>query len=155
MFSHSISRLRNRIRALQNQRDAATPLFPGSADRRQFRVDLAFVAACDRLYLKLKLRAVARDSRDRNSERVLVRTVNLGCHSILIGDDVKYEPEFTQSSYPGSINITGLGSFLLRFLEICYPGKFQRERVAALSICANNSRIVCVYLSLIGCAGHL
>src|SRR5262245_52118217 len=153
-FSHSVPRLRNCIRALQNQGDAGAPLFPDSADRRQFRVDFAFEDASDWLYLKLKLRAVARDCRDRNSERTLVRTVMLGCHSIIISDDVKYEPESIYSSDPISVNITGLGSFLLRFLVNCYPGKFQRDRHAALSKYATNSRMVGIYLSLIGCAGH-
>src|SRR5262245_56010303 len=153
-FSHSVHRLRKRIRALQNQGDAGAPLFPGSADRRQFRVDFAFEDASDWLYLKLKLRADARDCRDRNSEHGLVRTVMLGCHSIIISDDVKYEPAYIWSSYPISINITGLRSFLLRFLVNCYPGKFQRDRHAGLSKYATDSRMVGIYLSLVGCAGH-
>src|SRR5262245_30682144 len=153
-FRHSITWSRELARALQNEREASATLFPCSTDRRQFRVDIAFEAASDWLYLKLKLRAVARDCRDRNSERTLVRTVMLGCHSIIISDDVKYEPESIYSSDPISVNITGLGSFLLRFLVNCYPGKFQRDRHAALSKYATNSRMVGIYLSLIGCAGH-
>src|SRR5262249_326853 len=90
MFIHSIFRFRKCARALQNQGEAVPLLFPGSADCRQFRVALAFVAGCDLLYLKLTLSAAARDSRDGNSERVLIRTVQTGRHSILISDDVKY-----------------------------------------------------------------